>query len=239
MDIKADQSSREHAGAIVAAGGRSERMGAIDKMFAEVAGRPLLWHVLKVFQESVVIDTVVLVLSEMNLDRGTRLAEEARFTKVTAVCRGGERRQDSVAEGLKKLSGCTWVVIHDGARPCVSPLLIEQGLDAARETGAAVAAVPAKETVKIVDASGAVVNTPPRRDVWIAQTPQVFRFDIIDRAYREARREVTDDATLVESLGYKVKVYMGAYENLKVTSPEDIALADSILRRRDAGRRGV
>jgi len=214
-------------------------MGVIDKIFAELSGNPLLWYVLKVFEESVAIDRVILVLSETNLDRGSRLVEEGRFSKVAAVCAGGDRRQDSVSKGLTRLTDCGWVVVHDGARPCVTPLLIEKGLEAARETGAAVAAVPVKDTVKMVDRSGTVVSTPPRQDVWIAQTPQVFRFDIIERAYREAREEVTDDAMLVESLGYKVMVYMGSYENLKVTTPEDMAMAESIMQRRNAGRRGV
>ena len=99
--------------------------------------------------------------------------------------------------------------------------------------------MPAKDTIKILNAGGAIVHTPPRNNVWIAQTPQVFRFDIIERAYREVRQDVTDDSTLVESLGYQVKVFMGSYENLKVTTPEDIALAESILERRDAGGRRI
>jgi len=211
-------------------------MKGVDKVFAAVLGRPLLWHVLKVFEESICIDKVVVVLSETNMERGVRLVQDSGFAKVVAVCRGGDRRQDSVREGLTKLGGCDWVIVHDGARPCVTPLLIEQGLEAARETGAAVAAVPANETVKIVDAKGIVVTTPSRRDVWVAQTPQVFRFDIIERAYKESSEEVTDDAMLVEALGYPVKVYMGSYDNLKVTMPEDVTLAENILGRGDAGR---
>ncbi len=223
----------------MAAAGRSQRMKGVDKLFAAVLGRPLLWHVLKVFEESVCIDRVVVVLSETNMERGARLVEDSEFVKVVGVCRGGDRRQDSVREGLAKLSGCEWVVVHDGARPCVTPVLIEQGLQAVRETGAAVAAVPAKETVKIVDAKGIVVTTPSRGDVWVAQTPQVFRFDIIERAYKESGEEVTDDAMLVEALGYAVKVYLGSYDNVKVTMPEDVALAENILGRRNARRHGL
>jgi 2-C-methyl-D-erythritol 4-phosphate cytidylyltransferase len=224
----------------VAAAGHSRRMGAIDKIFTTLAGKPLLWHVLSVFQECHAVDMVALVLAEANIEPGKRLVEQGHFRKVTAVCPGGDRRQDSVAAGLSHLKGCTWVIVHDGARPCITSSLIEQGLEAAaRHTGAAVAAVPAKETVKIVDASGTIVHTPPRNDVWIAQTPQVFRFDIIEQAYSQNRQDVTDDATLVEALGHQVRVFMGAYENLKVTTPEDIALAESILKARDAGRHRV
>ena len=232
-------SGEQQVGAIVAAAGHSRRMGDTDKIFTPVAGKPLLWHVLRVFQECVTIDMVVLVLSETNLEMGEALVQREPFSKVIAVCPGGERRQDSVAAGLSRLKACDWVMVHDGARPCVTPLLVEQGLEAARETGAAIAAVPAKDTIKILNAGGAIVHTPPRNNVWIAQTPQVFRFDIIERAYREVRQDVTDDSTLVESLGYQVKVFMGSYENLKVTTPEDIALAESILERRDAGGRRI
>jgi len=180
---------------------------------------------------------MAVVLGEASVERGLRLVEESGFSKVTAVCAGGQRRQDSVAEGLRRLAGCDWVVIHDGARPCVTVDLIERGLGEAQQTGAAVAAVPLKETVKVVDAEGEIENTPRRESLWAAQTPQVFRFDLIAEAHRMVRQEVTDDASLVETLGYKVRVYMGLYDNIKVTTPEDLALAETIIRMRDEGRR--
>src|SRR5512136_115920 len=153
-------------------------MDGVDKIFAAVAGKPVLWHVLQVFQECDAVDQVVVVLSQAGLEHGTSLVKEGEFSKVTAVCAGGQRRQDSVAEGLKRLEHCDWVVIHDGARPCVTVDLVEQGLREARQTGAAIAAVPLKETVKVVDAEGAIESTPPRHSLWAAQTPQVFRFDL-------------------------------------------------------------
>jgi 2-C-methyl-D-erythritol 4-phosphate cytidylyltransferase len=113
--------------------------------------------------------------------------------------------------------------------------LIEQGLKAAQKTGAAIAAVPVKETIKIVRADRAIRRTPHRDNLWVAQTPQVFRYDIIAEAYRQMDYTVTDDAALVESLGYKVKVYMGSYDNIKVTTPEDLALAKIILQGRETG----
>jgi 2-C-methyl-D-erythritol 4-phosphate cytidylyltransferase len=229
--------SRERVGAVIAAAGSSRRMDGVDKIFATLAGKPLLWHVLHVFQGCGAVDQVVVVLSEASVEHGTGLVEEGGFSKVIAVCAGGQRRQDSVAEGLKRLEGCDWVVIHDGARPCLTAELVERGLEEARQAGAAIAAVPLKETVKVVDDAGEIESTPRRDSLWAAQTPQVFRFDLIAGAHRMVRQEVTDDASLVETLGYKVRVYMGLYDNIKVTTPEDLALAETILRMRDEGRR--
>ena len=212
-------------------------MGEVDKIFAAVAGKPVLWHVLQIFQGCGVVDQAVVVLNEASIERGLRLVEEGRFSKVVAVCAGGERRQDSVAEGLKRLDGCSWVVIHDGARPCLTVELVERGLEEARQTGAAIAAVPLKETVKVVDSEGVIASTPRRENLWAAQTPQIFRFDLIAEAHRRVNGEVTDDASLVEALGHKVKVYMGSYDNIKVTTPEDLVLAETILRMRNESRR--
>ena len=212
-------------------------MDGVDKIFAAVAGKPVLWHVLQIFQGCGVVDQAVVVLNEASVERGLRLVEEGGFSKVVAVCAGGQRRQDSVAEGLKRLDGCSWVVIHDGARPCLTVELVERGLEEARQTGAAIAAVPLKETVKVVDSEGVIASTPRRESLWAAQTPQVFRFDLITEAYRMVNGEVTDDASLVEALGHKVKVYMGSYDNIKVTTPEDLALAETILRMRNESRR--
>jgi 2-C-methyl-D-erythritol 4-phosphate cytidylyltransferase len=220
-------------GAVIAAAGSAQRMTGIDKVFATITGKPLLAYVIDVFQKSDSIDQIVIVLNEANLKRGQKLVEEQRNTKAIGICPGGERRQDSVAQGLKQLKGCIWAVIHDGASPCVSPDLIEQGLKEAQKTGAAIAAVPVKETIKIVRADGAIRRTPRRDNLWVAQTPQVFRYDIIAEAYRQMDYTVTDDAALVESLGYKVKVYMGSYDNIKVTTPEDLALAEVILQGRE------
>ncbi len=229
--------SRERVGAVIAAAGCSRRMDGVDKIFTAVAGKPVLWHVLQVFQGCDAVDQVVVVLGEAGVQQGVKLVEEGGFSKVAAVCAGGQRRQDSVAEGLKRLERCDWVVIHDGARPCLTIEMVERGLKEARQTGAAMAAVPLKETVKVVDAEGVVESTPRRESLWVAQTPQIFRFDLIAGAYRNVSQEVTDDASLVEALGHKVKVYMGRYDNMKVTTPEDLALAETILRRRHEGRR--
>jgi 2-C-methyl-D-erythritol 4-phosphate cytidylyltransferase len=139
-----------------------------------------------------------------------------------------------VTQGLRRLKDCEWVFIHDGARPFVDQEMIHRGFEAAQETGAAIATVPVKETVKVAQA-GVVQETLPRQNLWVAQTPQVFRFDIITSAYEQASKEVTeatDDAMLVERSGYKVKLYAGSYDNIKITTPQDLQLAKAILRGR-------
>jgi len=205
-------------------------MGGLDKLFAPLAGRPLLARTLAAFEECAAVDRVVLVLAMENLARGLALAEEEGLSKVRTVSPGGRRRQDSVREGLKALGGCDWVVVHDGARPLVTPQLIEAGLAAAQETGAAVCALPAQDTVKRVDEQGCVVRTLDRRRLWLIQTPQVFRYDILLDAHERSRQPATDDAALVERLGQEVRVYPGSPRNLKVTTPDDLALAEALLK---------
>ena len=213
-------------GAVIAAAGKSQRMGGVDKMLALLGDKPVLARVIDVFQGCASIDQIVVVLSQENLEPGQQLVNEQGWSKVSDVCPGGERRQDSVVAGLNRLSQCDRVVIHDGARPLVTVDLIEQGLEAAQETGAAVAAVPVTDTIKLAGDDLIVQGTPPRQNLWAVQTPQVFRFDMIAEAYRQTKYEVTDDARLVEQLGYKVKLYMGSYDNIKITTPNDLALAE-------------
>ncbi|MBT9160839.1 MAG: 2-C-methyl-D-erythritol 4-phosphate cytidylyltransferase [Dehalococcoidia bacterium] len=224
---------RGRVGAIIVAAGQSQRMSGVDKVFAELGGEPLLARVLDTFQESSVIDEIVLVLGEENLERGRELVSSHQWPKVTAICPGGERRQDSVKNGLRRLGDCQWVVIHDGARPLVDPDLIERGLAEAGESGTAVAAVPVKDTIKRVSRDGFVCQTPERDTLWTVQTPQVFLFDLIFQAHEEITEDVSDDATMVERLGHRVRIYRGSYENIKVTTPEDLALAEVILRRKE------
>ncbi len=222
---------KNKVGAIIAAAGRGERMGGVDKMFALLGGKPILARVIDTFQRCQSVDQVVVVVSRENLERCRQLVAEQGWSKVTEVCPGGRRRQDSAAAGLRRLKNCDWVVVHDGARPLVTVDLIDRGLEAARETGAAVAGVPVTDTIKIAGDDRLVQETPPRRNLWSAQTPQVFRFDIIAEAYQPAKGEVTDDATLVEQLGYKVKLYLGAYDNIKITTPDDLTLAEVLWQK--------
>lgn len=205
-------------------------MNGIDKVLAPLGGRPVLAHVLGAFDSCKSIDQIVLVVNEKSLEACQKLIAEAKITTPIEVCVGGERRQDSVAAGLKQLKDCDWVVIHDGARPLVTRELIEAGLKAAKETGAAVAAVPVTDTIKVADDDRTVLETPSRRNLWAVQTPQVFRPDIITKAYRQAKGEATDDAALVEQAGFKVKLYMGSYDNIKITNSGDLLVAEAILK---------
>jgi len=212
-------------GAVIVAAGFGRRLGGVDKAFLNLGGQPLIAWSLGTFQRCALIEQIVLVLNEKNMAAGRKLVQDNSWYKVGDLCLGGERRQDSVRAGLTKLKDCDWIVIHDGARPFVNDDLIQNGLEAAAETGAALAGVPAKDTVKLAWADRMVIGTLPRAHVWLAQTPQVFRADIIRQAYEEPGEDVTDDAVLVERLGHKVKLYMGSYLNFKITTPEDLTLA--------------
>ena len=225
--------NQQKAGAIIAAAGSSERMGEVDKLFAPLAGKPVLVRVIDTFQQCQSIDQIVLVVSRENLELCRQLATEQGWTKVNEVCLGGERRQDSVAAGLKQLDHCDWVVIHDGARPLVTVELVEQGLVTARETGAAAAAIPVTDTIKLAMDDMIVQGTLPRQNLWAVQTPQVFRFDIITKAYQQMNDHVTDSATLVERLGYKIKLYMGNYDNIKITTPDDLVIAELLWQKHE------
>ena len=206
-------------------------MDGVDKVLALLGGKPVLVRVIDAFQGCNLVDQIIVVLSEQNLKRGRQLVAEQEWSKVTDICPGGQRRQDSVTAGLGRLNHCHWVVIHDGARPLLTEDLICRGLTEAKETGAAAAAVPVTDTIKIAGDARLVQHTPLRHNLWAVQTPQVFRSDIIAEAYRQAKSEVTDDASLVEQLGYQVKLYMGSYDNIKVTTPDDLALAEALWQR--------
>ncbi len=154
--------NNQKVGVIIVAAGRGERMGGVDKMFALLGGEPVLARVVSVFQDCSLISQIVIVLGEQNLEQGKKLVAQAGFSKVTDVCLGGKLRQDSVAAGLSRLKSCHWVVIHDGARPLLTGALIEDVLQAAKETGAAVAAVPVSDTIKVAGDDRFVQGTPPR-----------------------------------------------------------------------------
>jgi len=226
--------NQQAVGAIIVAAGSSQRMGGVDKVFAQLGGKPVLAWAIDTFQRCNSINQMVVVVTEQSLDNCRQLIAQQGWYKVTKVCVGGKRRQDSVATGLKQLAHCEWVVIHDGARPLLTVDLITRGLEAAKETGAAIAAVPVTNTIKVAGEDRIVQQTPPRHNLWTAQTPQVFRFDMITEAYRRVEAEVNDDASLVEQLGYKVKLYLGSYNNIKVTTPNDLALAEVLRQRHGA-----
>lgn len=216
-------------GAIIVAAGRGLRMGGVDKLFVPLCGRPLLAHTLAPFQACQRVDRIVLVLAPENQERGRQLVIDHGFHKVAAICPGGPRRQDSVRLGLEALGEAQWVLVHDGARPLLSGELIEQTLEAARETGAAVPALPLVDTIKQAGSDGSVVRTLDRSGLWTVQTPQAFRYDLLRRAHDQLTADVTDDSTLVEALGITVRLLAGSRLNLKVTTAEDLRVVEGIL----------
>jgi 2-C-methyl-D-erythritol 4-phosphate cytidylyltransferase len=211
-------------GVVIVAAGTSQRMVGVNKLFASLGGKPLLAWSVDTCEKCRMVRQIVVVLNNKDLARGQKLQEERGWSKVT-LCRGGTRRQDSVREGLGQIDKSDWVMIHDGARPFLTHDLIRDGLKTATDTGAAIAAVPVKDTIKLANGRNLVKETLRRDRLWAAQTPQIFGLDIITRAYEGLTAEVTDDAAAVERLGHAVKVYMGDHKNIKVTTPEDLALA--------------
>ena len=219
-------------GAIVVAAGSSTRMGGTDKIFVPVLGQPLVCYALDQLDRCPSVDLIALVLDAGSLERGEELVAQRGYRKVVGVCPGGERRQDSVFIGLQAIGDCEWIIVHDGARPCLDDRMLRRGLAAAQECGAAVAGVPCKDTIKVISPDGIVQDTPDRDGLYAAQTPQVFRRKILMEAHLTCTSLVTDDAMMVEKLGYPVKMFLGGYENLKVTTPEDLVLAEAFLRER-------
>jgi len=222
--------SKPRVYAIIVAAGESLRMNGVDKILIPLGGKPVLAWSIEAFEKSSQVDRIILVNSQKNLEPVQCLAVDRKYTKVAEVCVGGLRRQDSVAAGLKLAGPCEWVIIHDGARPFLTVDLIERGLEAARETGAAAAAVPVTDTIKLAGRDQIVLETPPRDHLWAVQTPQIFRSDIIREAYQKIWSEVTDDASLVEQAGYRVKLYPGSYDNIKITNPRDLSTAELLAK---------
>ena len=224
--------SRPTVGAIIVAAGRSSRMGQADKIFVPVLERPLIYYSLRALNDAPKVNVIVLVLSSHNIDDGRRLVDENGWHKVREICVGGERRQDSVRIGLDRLQDTDWTMVHDGARPCIDGDIVSRGLMEARHSGAAVAAVRVRDTIKTAGPDLTVTSTLSRDGLWAVQTPQVFSTDLLSRAHRQVSEEVTDDASMVELVGGSVRIFMGSYENIKVATPEDIPIAEAILKAR-------
>jgi 2-C-methyl-D-erythritol 4-phosphate cytidylyltransferase len=216
----AGESQPHTLGLILVAAGRGERFGG-DKVWTLLGDEPLVARSLAALGRAPV-EQVALVVAPTHLAEGHELA---RGTAVPCVVvPGGARRQDSVRNGLLALGPCEWVAVHDAARPFATRDLLARTLAAAQASGAAIPAVPLVDTVKRVQ-DGFVVETIPRAALWAVQTPQVFRGALLARAHREVTEDVTDDAAMVERLGARVAVTHGAYNNVKLTTAEDLALA--------------
>lgn len=226
------------AAVIVAAAGRGTRMETTqNKQYLPLLGKPVLTHSLTACFASAVFSQTIVVITPGEEERFRRDVLLPHFPgKSVRIVPGGKERQDSVCQAVQALdSDIGFVCIHDGARPLATPQLLAGTVDAARRHGAAIAAVPVKDTVKIVDNEGIVRETPPRNTLFAVHTPQAFRRDWLEDAYNKAYREgyyATDDAALLERYGYTVRVVMSDYENIKVTTPDDLILAETLLGRR-------
>lgn len=220
--------ARAVAGAIIVAAGSSQRMGGRDKLLQPLDGRPLIAYAIAAFAAASSIDRIAVVASEANIDAIRAIA--GQLAPEAAVVTGGARRQDSVRAGLDALGEVEFVLVHDGARPLVNAALIDAALDGARDHGAAICAVPVADTIKKAADDGSIAATIAREGLWLAQTPQAFRRDLLLRAHDATTEDATDDAALVERLGGSVWLAAGSSGNIKVTTPEDIHLAEALLR---------
>ena len=218
--------------AIVLAAGQGKRMHSkVQKQFLEIQGYPVLYYSLRCFQESPLIQDIILVTGEESISYcKEEIVQKYGFTKVSAVIPGGKERYDSVYAGL-----CEYVLIHDGARPFVTEEILKRGLQKVKETGACVIGMPSKDTVKLSDEEGYVKETPNRKCVWTIQTPQIFSYSLIREAHDSIRQKdmskITDDAMVVEQeTGAKVALAEGSYQNIKITTPEDLDIAEAFLK---------
>jgi len=218
-------------GVVIPAAGRSERMGrGVNKQFMLLAGKPVLCHSVEVFLSLEKVSQVVVVVHPNDIER----CRDLLGNRSVQVVPGGDERQDSVYSGLQALARETELVaVHDGARPLLCPGLVRSLLDEAVKWGAVIPAVPAKDTLKEVDENRVVLSTLERSRIWQAQTPQVFRYQSLLDAYEQARKDGfygTDDASLYERYCGKVRVVVGDYRNIKITTPEDLLVAEALLR---------
>ena len=223
--------------AIVLAAGQGKRMHSkIQKQFLEIGGKPILYYSMECFQKSPLIQDIILVTGEDMISYcQSEIVEKYGFTKVCKVTAGGKERYDSVYAGLLCCQDTDYVYIHDGARPFVTEEMIQRGYEAVKRTNACVMGMPSKDTVKLADPSGYIKETPDRKIVWNIQTPQIFSYYLIRGAYESIRKKdmsnVTDDAMVVEQeTGTKILLVEGSYQNIKITTPEDLAVAEAFLR---------
>lgn len=228
-----------HVSVIVAAAGMSNRMGSkINKQFIAIDNKPILVHTIEKFEKCKYIDEIILVSKEEELEYCRKeIVRKYKFNKVNNIVRGGKERQYSIYNGLLALSEKTDIVLtHDGARPFIKIADIEKGIEGVIKYGACVIGVPVKDTIKVVAGNDKVHHTPKRSLLWSAQTPQCFWKDLIRKGYEHAMNESiigTDDSSLVEKMGHDIKMIMGSYDNIKITTPEDLIIAESLFKDKD------
>lgn len=224
--------------AVVLAAGQGKRMqSGVQKQYLPLGGKPVICHCLQTFEEAPEIQEIVLVVGAGECeDCKKQIVDAYGFSKVKAIVEGGRERYDSVLRGLRAIADCDYVYIHDGARPFVTKETISRLQRTVEQTGACVAAAPAKDTIKLADSNGMVTQTPDRGRVWIAQTPQVFSFPLVRDAYErylaQPNPAATDDAMVVEQMtGHGVQLVESGYDNIKLTTPEDLRIAEALLQK--------
>lgn len=223
--------------AIVLAAGRGKRMNSsIQKQYLLMQGKPVLYYSLEIFEKSDLITDVILVTGKEECAYCWKeVVEKYHLQKIRKIVAGGKERYHSVYEGLKAAIGAEYVYIHDGARPFIDQQMIQRSWETVQKYGACVVGMPVKDTIKVADTNGYAVQTPDRRFLWSIQTPQVFRYDWILDAYEKMLQEepegITDDAMVLETMtDQKVKVIEGSYRNIKITTPEDMEIAEIFLK---------
>lgn len=229
---------KEHTTAIVLAGGRGRRMESnVQKQYMLLDGKPLIYYSLKEFQESPEIDEIILVSGKGDIDYcREKIVKFYSFDKVEKVVEGGKERYDSVYAGLRACKNCSYVLVHDGARPFLNSEMIKRAVQSAKSDGACVLGMPVKDTIRISDENGYTAQTPPRDTIWTIQTPQAFSYSILKEAYEnmflsQMTEAVTDDGMVVEKmLGIPVRLIEGSYRNIKITTPEDMVIAETFLK---------
>ncbi len=224
--------------AIVLAAGKGSRMNSnIPKQYLTLLGKPVLFYSLQAFADSTV-DEIILVTGSGEQDYCRKdIIETYQIRKVTHIVEGGAERYHSVYNGLLAAEGAGYVLIHDGARPLISPAVIDEAVRCVKKTGACVTGMPVKDTIQLVDDKGIICTTPDRRRTWMAQTPQCFAYELALSSYNKAiesgDRSITDDAMVAQRYGNaRITMLEGGYENIKVTTPEDIAVAECLLKMR-------
>ena len=229
----------EHNVAVVLAAGKGSRMNSdMPKQYMDLAGKPVIYYSMKAFEDCEDISEIILVSGQGDEDYcRTDIVERYGFNKVSHIIAGGKERYDSVYAALNAIEECDYVLIHDGARPMLDGEMLKRNLECVRESGACISAVPCKDTIKLCDAEGNVLSTPDRSNLWNVQTPQSFRYSLILDAFRKLyltdRTGITDDAMVVEKMtGTVVKTAMGDYRNIKITTPEDLIVANAFLEAR-------
>jgi 2-C-methyl-D-erythritol 4-phosphate cytidylyltransferase len=224
------------ADAVIVSAGKGLRfMEGKKKQFHSLGGKPILAHTLDKFETCPLIRSILLVVGQEDMDYCLKeIIEQYKFQKISQIVPGGKRRQESVKNGIDALpKDADVVVIHDGVRPFVTKAMIEDTIHSAERVGAVVLAMPVKDTIKVSNPDGTVLKTLDRESLWQIQTPQTFRVSVIKEAYYRAAEDGfvgTDDASLVERLGVKVHILPGSYTNIKITTPEDLFLANLFLK---------